>query len=304
MSRAESYHRHEILRLEIISSRPYTGDMIGTNIRPPLKLAAIDLDGTLLGPNGQVSPANLQAVHRLQSAGVQVVLASGRHYRNMQRFAAQLPGVQWLVSCQGGELSNTERNLVLNREFLPETTARAALDLGRSLGLSAVAYSVDGIYTASRRNSGLQLYSDLSGNTPQEVPLDKVLDRPLFKIIWAGETAAEIDQASTRLNGLAAISQTVRTHQLLLELMPLGVSKASALKIMAARLKLAPAEIVAFGDGDNDVPMFAWAGVSVAMPHGWPLAIKHATYTAPAGTAETTFARGLDLLFDEKLLSN
>ena len=58
------------------------------------KLAAIDLDGTLLGPDHTISPANVQAVQRLQAAGIEVVLASGRHQGTMVAFARALPGVR------------------------------------------------------------------------------------------------------------------------------------------------------------------------------------------------------------------
>lgn len=275
--------------------------MIGNELRHKLKLAAVDLDGTLLGSDGQISEGNVRAVQRLQHAGVQVMLASGRHYHSMQKFATRLPGVEWLVSCQGGELSDIARRLVLNREFLPEASARKALDLGRSLGLSSVTYNVDGIYTEAGRNRGLQLYTDLSGNAPQRIDVAKLFERPIFKIIWIGEAASQIDRARAQVNGLAATAQPIRTHEHLLEFMPPGVSKASALKIMATRLSLTPSEIIAFGDGENDVPMFEWAGFSVAMPHGWPAAIKAATYTAPPGPADTAFARGVDMLFGDTL---
>jgi HAD superfamily hydrolase (TIGR01484 family) len=54
--------------------------------------------------------------------------------------------------------------------------------------------------------------------------------------------------------------------------MPAEVSKGSALATLALRLGIPPATAVVFGDGENDIPMFEWAGMSVAMPHGWPLA--------------------------------
>ena len=53
---------------------------------------------------------------------------------------------------------------------------------------------------------------------------------------------------------------------------------------------------VAFGDGENDVPMFDWAGMSVAMPHGWPLALARAKLIAPADPPETALARGVELI--------
>ena len=72
------------------------------NIRS-VRLAAIDLDGTLLGPDLKISTENRSAVRRLADAGLEVVLASGRHYRAILPYALQLPEVKWIVSSQGGE---------------------------------------------------------------------------------------------------------------------------------------------------------------------------------------------------------
>ena len=51
-----------------------------------------------------------------------------------------------------------------------------------------------------------------------------------------------------------------------------------------------------FGDVENDIPMFEWAGVSVAMAHGWPLALRKAKCVAPDGVPETALARAVDLV--------
>ena len=249
------------------------------------------------------APANLQAVQRLQNAGLQVVLASGRHHLNMQRFAALLPGVEWLVSCQGGEVSSTARDLVLNREFLPAAMARQAFATGTRIGFTTIAYCVESIFTTADWNEDLEFYAHLAGYAPRQIPVEEILSNPIFKVIWIGEKAAAVERAAPELNSIDETVQMVRTHRRLLEFMPAGVSKATALKIMAARLGLGPAEIIAFGDGENDVPMFSWAGASVAMPHGWPAAIQSATYIAPAGAADTAFARGVDMLFDKDILS-
>jgi hydroxymethylpyrimidine pyrophosphatase-like HAD family hydrolase len=109
--------------------------------------------------------------------------------------------------------------------------------------------------------------------------------------------ACDIDQRARQNPVNPAVIQMVRTHARFLEFMPVAVSKASALAILAERLGAASSEVIAFGDGDNDVPMFEWAGLSVAMAHGWPAALRKATYTAPAGPAETALARAIDLWF-------
>lgn len=264
------------------------------------KLAAIDLDGTLLGPDREISPTNVRAVQQLQHAGVQVVLASGRHHHNMRRYADALLGVQWIVSCQGGETADVTRNTVLNRDFLPATATRQILELGRPHKFTATVYPVDGILTDADWNSDLEFYSDLSGRQPRQLPTPRLLDQPVFKIIWMG-APDELTKAHAETTLPPGI-QMVRTHERLLEIMPADVTKASGLKHLAARLGMEASEVMAFGDGDNDVPMFEWAGASFAMAHGWPSALQTATHITAAGPLETAFARGVDHAFQAGLL--
>lgn len=265
------------------------------------KLAAIDLDGTLLGPDREISPENFRAVQQLQQSGLHVVLASGRHYLNIHRYAAALSGIEWIVSVQGGESADLTRANVLNRDFLPQTMPRQILELGDALGFTSLIYNVDGILTAADWNSDLQLYSDIAGRQPLQSPAQSVLDQPAFKMIWMGPPEA-IEKACTDIT-LSRDIQMVRTQERMLEIMPTAVTKASGLQRIATRLGIDPAETMVFGDGDNDVPMFQWAGASFAMAHGWPAALQSATHITAAGPHESAFARGVDHAFQSGLLS-
>jgi len=265
-----------------------------------LKLAALDLDGTLLDEAGRMSPDNAAAVRRMQSAGVHVVLASGRHYIDMRPYADALPGVDWIISCQGGEAADASRKVILRREFLPRQEATLAIEIGKSLGLKSFIFGVEDVYTDSGWNSDIQFYADLAGHTPARLPVSQCLQAPLFKVIWIGEPG-EIDKALESARNLVNV-QIIRTHARILEMMPPAVSKATGLKAVADALNLKPSETVVFGDGDNDVPMFKWAGVSVAMAHGWVSALKTATFVTNKGPAETALSRGVDRLFGDGLL--
>jgi hypothetical protein len=259
-------------------------------ISKQFELAAIDLDGTLLGPDHAISEANALAVQRLQAAGAQVVLASGRHYNSMHKYVASLPGVQWVISCQGGEVSDSSRN------FLRPAEVAKTMDAGRARGFSTVAYTVEGVFTDSTSDYEMDFYTDLAGTRPVMVSRNELLAREIFKVIWMGEPAdfsrvAPVDVEFPRI-------QTVRTNARFLEFMPADVSKATALATLAAYLGIQPSAAVAFGDGDNDIPMFEWAGTSVAMPHGWAQALARAEFVAPDGPAETALARGVNLILE------
>jgi hypothetical protein len=261
------------------------------------RLAAIDMDGTLLGPHQQISEANALAVRRLQEAGVHVVLASGRHYRSIRPYADALPGVEWIVSCQGGEVANVDRTTVLERRFLAAREARQALEGARALGFSTVFYTPEGVFTNGDWDAELGFYAALAGRRPEKIDHRATANGGVFKVLWMGEPAA-ISEVCARPDRAPANTQMVRTHARLVEFMPADVSKGTALAVLAARLGIRPEDAVVFGDGDNDVPMFDWAGMSVAMPHGWPAAVAKARLVAPAGPEETALARAVHLILD------
>jgi Cof subfamily protein (haloacid dehalogenase superfamily) len=273
--------------------------MIRSEISNGFKLAAIDLDGTLLGSDHQISAANALAVRQLQAAGAQMVLASGRHYNSMRKYADALPGVQWIVSCQGGELSDVHRGTVLSRTFLLTAQAGEALELGRSRGFTPVVYTVEGVFTDASWNGELEFYTDLAGHRPVVVGASELLANEVFKVIWMGEPD-RISGVGLPLSQLPASVQAVRTHAKFLEFMPASVSKGFALATLAGHLGIDRSEAVAFGDGENDVPMFDWAGTSVAMPQGWATALRRATWVAPDGPAETALARGVEMVLTNR----
>ena len=122
-----------------------------------------------------------------------------------------------------------------------------------------------------------------------------LLAHEVFKVIWMGEPDL-ISGIGPHLSQLPASVQTVRTHARLLEFMPASVSKGSALATLASRLGIDRSEVVVFGDGENDIPMFEWASASVAMPHGWAAAIREATWVAPEGPMDSALARGVEMI--------
>lgn len=259
------------------------------------KLAAMDLDGTLLDAQHQISPENAAAVRQLQAAGAQVVLASGRHYHSMHKYAVALPGVQWIISCQGGEVADVSRQTVLSRTYFPGGLAGEVLELGRSLGFTPVVYTVDDILTNSAWNVEMEFYTELAGHRPQSRSTSDLLALDVFKVIWMGDPD-RISTVKLPVPQLPATVEVIRTNARFLEFMPAGVSKATGLATLARHLGLTPEQAVVFGDGDNDVPMFEWAGTSVAMPHSWPAALQKAKLIAPAGPMATALARGVDMV--------
>jgi hypothetical protein len=202
--------------------------------------------------------------------------------------------MHWVVSCQGGELSDASRTTVLSRTFMPAATVENTLNTGHALGFATVAYTVEGVVTDAPTGAEMDFYTELAGLRPCQIDRAEILAQGIFKVIWMG--APELFDRLALAEIVPPQIQAVRTNARFMEFMPAAVSKGSALAMLAARLGIPAAAAVAFGDGDNDIPMFEWAGMSGAMPQGWPEARARARWIAPDGPAETALARGVDLV--------
>jgi Cof subfamily protein (haloacid dehalogenase superfamily) len=262
------------------------------------RLAGIDLDGTLLSPDLSISPENLAALQRLHEEGVEIVLASGRHYRTMQHFFDKVHPLNWVVSAQGGEASNMARTQILHRALISPEQAAQVFHLGHSLGYAMVVYGVDDVCVAVPTDRPeLKFYTHLVQHTPRVMDASEILNQPIFKVIALG-SEVDIDALMQREELKDIDTQQIRTHQEFLEFVPYTATKGTALHAVGDHLGITPEEVVVFGDADNDIPMFEWAGDSVAMPHGWPDALKAAKRIAPPGPPESAFARAVKMILE------
>lgn len=260
------------------------------------RLAAIDLDGTLLGSDGLVSAGNLAALELLASHGFTIALASGRHAQNMADIASVLPLVEWIVACQGGEVTDRHRSQILSRSFMEPADVLTVAAAGIREGFGVVAYTISGEATPAD-GADVERYRRISQTVIVETELQALANEPVFKVMWIG-SEARIDAlvAAGRLQKRPHCSDTVRSHREVFEFGPRGVTKATGTAHLARHLGLEPAQVAGFGDADNDTPLFDWAGFSVAMPQARREVQDRATLVAPAGAPELAFARGVELL--------
>ena len=249
------------------------------------------MDGTLLGSDKTVSVENLAAVARLKAAGIDVAIASGRHHFNLLPFATALP-VDWIVSAQGAEVSDLLRRTTLFQAFLDPAVASRLARLGLDLGYSVLIYAHEGIFTTEETRWST-FYASLSGTWPRQVHPEIVERLQTLKVLWLEE-----ESTIARIAELPEIRDLgvyrVQTHAHIVEFLSPKASKAVGTAALAAHLGIPRERVIAFGDGENDIPLFQWAGLSCAMPHGWPDALPHATFIAPAGSGASAFARGVD----------
>jgi Cof subfamily protein (haloacid dehalogenase superfamily) len=269
--------------------------------RFPYRLAAVDLDGTLLSPDKSIGAANLAAVRRLQDNGAEVIIASGRRHQNSVRFQRELGLRGPIIACQGGLIRDGESGNVIEAHFLPQGVAHEIVAFAEQEGIPVIYYHLDHLYVSERHNRWIDLYESRVGERAEAIgDLAQLDGRRALKIVWYAqpEQLRELrPQLSERFAGKVDLLSTEREN---LEFMPPRITKASALAKVAETLGVKQAEVVAFGDSENDVPMLQWAGLGIAMAHGADMAKTAASMTSPAGPPQDAFARAVDALMQGK----
>jgi Cof subfamily protein (haloacid dehalogenase superfamily) len=265
----------------------------------PYRLAAVDLDGTLLGPDKAISEQNAAAVRRLNENGAQVIIASGRRHQNSIRFQRQLQLTGPIIACQGGLIRDGESGNVIEAHFLPQTAAREIAGEAEKSGIQVIYYHLDHLYVPEGNNRWLDLYESRVGERAETLPNLSQLDgRRALKIVWYGDPSVlqkTRPEIAARYLGKVDVLSTESEN---LEFMPRGINKAAALEKVAREFGVPREQVLAFGDAENDLQMLAWAGMGVAMRHGNAAAITAARMVSPPGPPETAFARAVDVLFE------
>jgi Cof subfamily protein (haloacid dehalogenase superfamily) len=266
----------------------------------PYRLAAVDLDGTLLGPDKLISDQNAAAIHRLNEHGARVIIASGRRHQNSIRFQRQLQLTGPIIACQGGLIRDGESGNVIEAHFLPQAVAREIAEEAEQNGVQPIYYHLDHLYVPEGNNRWLDLYESRVGERAETIPSLSQLDgRRALKIVWYGDPVILRKirpEMAAHYQGKVDILSTESEN---LEFMPRGINKAAALEKVAREFGVPQEQVVAFGDAENDLQMLAWAGMGVAMRHGNPAAISAARMVSPPGPPETAFARAVDVLFED-----
>jgi Cof subfamily protein (haloacid dehalogenase superfamily) len=266
-----------------------------------MRMVACDLDGTIVCPDGTISRRTLEVLARCERAGIHVVFVTGRPPRWMAPIV-EMTAQRGLALCGNGavviDLASGE---VIRADGLTAETVLEVTDRLRNLvpGATFALETLDGY----RREEAYRPLNHTATAIPAGPVQTLLEDRPtVIKVLCRQATEEPTRLDSDQMLAIARpavadLAEVVHSDPAnhLLEISARGVTKASALAWLAESLQVDAADVVAFGDMPNDVPMLAWAGSGYAMAGGHPDAIAAAAAQAPPCTQDGV-AQVLELL--------
>ncbi|MGW4223970.1 HAD family hydrolase [Streptomyces bauhiniae] len=235
----------------------------------PYGLVATDLDGTLLRGDETISPRTREALAAATAAGAAHIVVTGRAVPWTRHILDDL-GYRGLAVCgQGAQVYDAGQHRLLTSVTLDRQLAGVALaKIEAEVGPLYLAASRDGLDGEVMVGPGYAV----TGRLPATAFTDAadLWEAPLNKIYIQHPTLSTDELADAASRAAGGFVTVVMAGEGIVELLPLGLSKATGLSLAARRLKLKAADTIAFGDMPNDVPMFAWAAHTVAMANAHP----------------------------------
>lgn len=263
------------------------------------KLIAMDLDGTLNNDEKKITPRTREALMAAQSAGIRLALASARPSPGLRKERDVLcmrenGGV--LMAYNGGRIVDAATDRVLFETCMPLEAAQEVLRALEKLPVTPILDDGRQFYVTDR--NGYKVDYECRNNNMSCVEVENLAEFLQFapvKILMSVDPAAIAGVQAQIAQLLPADLAVVQTAAFYLEVIPRAIDKGRGLVQICRALGLRPAEVIAFGDAENDIPMLRTAGVGVAMGNA-DAAVKAAADRVTRSNNEDGIAAALEEL--------
>ena len=245
------------------------------------RLIALDIDGTIRSGEYPLSTRTRGAVARVGAAGGVVTLATGRMFSSALRSSAELNMTAPIASFQGAHIANPTTGEVLWHRPLTAQMAHAALDALASWGMEVMAYCDDEVYV-QELTPWIEAYGERNQTKINAVgDLKSIASKQLTRLVVTGDEG-KIHRLEMALRSRFDSSLYVtRSLPHFCEILHPHGGKDKALAWLCDYLGIPQQEIIAFGNGYNDVRMLEWAGLGVAIGGAVPEVLDVADLVAP-----------------------
>jgi Cof subfamily protein (haloacid dehalogenase superfamily) len=255
-----------------------------------IRLIATDLDDTLLDASAALTARTRRALEAAMALGCGITLSSGRMLEAMLPFATGIGVNAPMLLYNGAMIYDHRADETLFAPRIPFETALGIVKLAEDLGCYIQLYPGKGYYCSQIRDCTRAYARQINVQAnPVHMPMAHWLaqnpsDMQKMLIIDTPEGADRMQAVLREAFPHGACFLKSKPHYL--EIAPEGVDKGRSLGFLANRLGLQPDEVMAFGDGQNDVPMLEYAGAGYAMANACPQALACTPLVAPPNTED------------------
>jgi 5-amino-6-(5-phospho-D-ribitylamino)uracil phosphatase len=265
---------------------------------------AIDLDGTTLLPEGVLGDRTRDCFRKLISRGMHIIIATGRAIEASEKYRSALGAEGPMVFFNGAEVADVPSGKILFTNLISLDVVDFGADLARELGIHYQVYLPAGIspdtgkqdpnqkweaLLIERYGPEAEMYYKHTGVHAVIKDLKSIASMPLdgcIKGMFIADPALH-DKVRERFKKRFGNKISImRSYPTFLEVIKNGVSKGEGLKIAMKHRGLKPKEVIAFGDEENDVPMFSVAGFSAAPKNAREKIRKAADFVYGSNTEE------------------
>jgi Cof subfamily protein (haloacid dehalogenase superfamily) len=241
-----------------------------------IKALAIDLDGTALLPDSSLGERTVQCLKHIMGKGIQVIICTGRAAVSSKPYYSAIGASGPMVFFNGAVVVEVPAIKVITSNLLSLDVVDYGVDLARDMDIHFQAFFLPQEAGESRwetllidrQSQEAEMYHKHTGIRPVVTDLKAALAAPGLercpKAMFITDPSLHEEIRQKMLSRFGDRIYMARSYPTFLEVMNAGVSKGEGLKTALACWGLKPEEVIAFGDEENDLPMFAVAGFSAA----------------------------------------
>ncbi|BCN32536.1 Cof-type HAD-IIB family hydrolase [Anaeromicropila herbilytica] len=233
------------------------------------KVLVLDIDGTVTNSNKEITEKTLNAIINIQKQGCTVVLASGRPTPGIMPVANELKLSEYggyILSFNGAKIINCKTNEIIYQKTLPLDIVPTIYEEAKQNEVGLVTYEGDKVISGTGVDEFVIKEANINkinikevDNFPEYVTFD------INKCLMTGEPK-KLEALDKELNGKYGEGLSIyRSEPFFLEIMPKNIDKAYSLEQLCKHLHITKDEMIAVGDGFNDLSMIRYAGLGVAM---------------------------------------
>lgn len=235
----------------------------------PYRIIALDLDGTLTNHDKVVTPKTREALLQAQEEGTVIVLASGRPTYGIVPVAECLEMNTrggYILAYNGGKIVDAKTGEELFSQYLPDEVLPALYAYAHEHSHALLGYAGNEIITELPDDQYVKEESRINKMAVHRVGnLLEALEPHPTKLLMTGDPTDMLQAEKDLKAALGEKMDIFRSAPFFLELVPQGIDKARSLQRLLDLIHLTPADMIAFGDGYNDLSMLQFAGMGVAM---------------------------------------